>query len=140
MAGPAETNKTFFNRYGSGFSWIDPGLKYDIDLGLRIRTTQGGVTAVDDDNLTPFTFELSQNYPNPFNPATAISFSLPEACDVRLEIYNITGQKVATLIAGRRQAGHHTIEWDGSSFASGVYLYRLEAGNFAETKKMLLLK
>jgi len=80
------------------------------------------------------------NYPNPFNPTTQISLSLPEAADVRLEIYNITGQKVTTLVAGRLEAGQHTIEWNASDVASGIYLYRLTTPEYVETKKMLLLK
>ena len=140
MAGPAETNKTFFNRYGSGFSWTDPGSSYDIDLGLRIRTTPGLVTAVDDDNLTPFTFELSQNYPNPFNPTTEIRFDLPTASNVRLVVYNVLGQRVATLINGRREAGKHIAAWDATRHASGVYFYRLETPTNTNTRKMLLLK
>jgi len=88
----------------------------------------------------PVTYALSQNYPNPFNPTTQISLSLPEAADVRLEIYNITGQKVTTLVAGRLEAGQHTIEWNASDVASGIYLYRLTTPEYVETKKMLLLK
>jgi hypothetical protein len=89
----------------------------------------------------PAGFSMDQNYPNPFNPATEISFALPNAADVKLEIYNIMGQKVAILIDERREAGDHTISWDGSNVASGVYLYRLTAGeDFVETKKMILLK
>jgi len=83
---------------------------------------------------------LLGNVPNPFNPSTQISFSLSEAADVTLEIYNITGQKVATLTTGRLEAGHHSVAWDGSNAASGIYLYRLEAGDFVDTKKMVLLK
>ena len=88
----------------------------------------------------PEDYALEQNYPNPFNPTTAISFNLREAQDVKLEIYNITGQKVTTLVAGRLEAGRHTIEWNATDVASGVYLYRLETGEFTDTKKMLLLK
>jgi hypothetical protein len=83
---------------------------------------------------------LKGNYPNPFNPVTEINFSLPSACDVKLEIYNTMGQKVATIVDGFMEAGQHTVPWDAGSFSSGVYFYRLTAGNFVETKKMLLLK
>ncbi len=86
------------------------------------------------------TVTLLGNYPNPFNPITEISFSLPAASHVKLEIYNIMGQKVATLVDGTIEAGEHTIQWDGSEAASGVYMYRLEAGEFVDTKKMILLK
>jgi hypothetical protein len=88
----------------------------------------------------PDSYALDQNYPNPFNPVTAINFSIPAASHVKLEIYNIMGQKVATLVDRQMEAGRHTIQWDGSSAASGVYLYRLEAGYFVDTKKMTLLK
>ncbi len=83
---------------------------------------------------------LNANYPNPFNPVTEISFDLKVATDVTLDIYNITGQKVTTLIRGQLEAGNHTVTWDGSDVASGVYLYRLEAGNHVESRKMVLLK
>ncbi len=88
----------------------------------------------------PDSYALYQNYPNPFNPVTAISFSTPAASHVKLEVFNITGQKVVTLVDRQMEAGRHTIQWDGSHVASGVYLYRLEAGNFVDTKKMTLLK
>lgn len=89
----------------------------------------------------PGSYQLEQNYPNPFNPSTQISFSLPESHgDVRLEVFDVTGRLVATLKAGPVEAGDHTIEWDGSRAASGVYFYRLTAGEFRETRKMVLVK
>ena len=88
----------------------------------------------------PREFSLGQNYPNPFNPTTEINFALPTACDVTLEIYNITGQRVTTLVDSYLEAGQHSVLWDASSNASGVYFYRLTAGEFTETKKMMLLK
>jgi hypothetical protein len=81
-----------------------------------------------------------QNYPNPFNPTTEISFSLPNASDVKLEVYNIMGQKVAVVVDEYLQAGEHTALWDAGSFSSGVYFYRFEAGEFVESRKMVLLK
>ena len=99
----------------------------------------------EDQGALPSAFSLNQNYPNPFNPVTTISFSLPEATDVTLDVFNIMGQKVATLVNGPMEAGEHQIQWDGKvegsgSVATGVYFYRLQAGEFVETKKMLLLK
>ncbi len=91
-------------------------------------------------SLVPSGFQLDQNYPNPFNPTTVISFTLPEATHVKLEIYNVMGQLVSTVVDGYREAGSHTAIWSGSDAASGIYLYRLEAGEFVETKKMVLLK
>jgi hypothetical protein len=90
--------------------------------------------------MIPEDFALSQNYPNPFNPATAISFSLPKASDVRIEIYNVLGQCVEVLADGTYNAGHHTVRWDASGRSSGVYFYRLVTEGFVQTKKMLLLK
>ena len=80
------------------------------------------------------------NYPNPFNPTTHISFSLHEAGDVRLDIYNVMGQTVATPVDEYLTSGFHEVEWSASSVASGVYFYRLTAGGISETKRMLLLK
>lgn len=83
---------------------------------------------------------LGLNYPNPFNPTTEISFSLPTASHARLEIFNVMGQKVATLVDGRLEAGEHIIQWNGSNASSGVYFYRLQTDDFVGAKKMMLLK
>lgn len=91
-------------------------------------------------SMTPNAFSLNQNYPNPFNPTTEISFSLPAASMVTLEVYNIAGQKIATLVNGHFGAGDHTVSWDASNNSSGIYLYRLTTDGYIATKKMLLLK
>ncbi|UCD63990.1 MAG: PKD domain-containing protein [Candidatus Zixiibacteriota bacterium] len=88
----------------------------------------------------PDTYGLAQNHPNPFNPKTTISFGLPEPGHVSLEVYNIRGRKVTTLANGVYPAGYHHVEWDASAQPSGIYLYRLTTGNYAETRKMLLVK
>jgi hypothetical protein len=93
----------------------------------------------------PNEFALAQNYPNPFNPSTTISFSLPAPGQVSLEVFNVLGQKVRTLVDGDMTAGVHTVEWDGKNSAgagvsSGVYFYRIAADNFSDTKKMMMLK
>jgi photosystem II stability/assembly factor-like uncharacterized protein len=88
----------------------------------------------------PAMFGLRQNYPNPFNPTTAISFQLPVASHVTLVVCDLLGRKVAVLVNGKRDAGVHEVMFDGSNFASGVYLYRLQAGDFVQSKKLLLLR
>ncbi|MCH8567044.1 MAG: M12 family metallo-peptidase [Balneolales bacterium] len=88
----------------------------------------------------PQTVELRQNYPNPFNPTTNITFGLPEAADVRLDVFNVAGQRVATVVTGSMNSGYHTVTFDASRLASGVYLYRLEAGGQVRTEKMTLIK
>ncbi len=88
----------------------------------------------------PKSFSLSQNYPNPFNPVTEIRYALPRDCQVRLEVYDILGQKIATLVDGRQEAGYRSVRWDASGFASGIYFYRLQADDFIQTKKMILLR
>jgi hypothetical protein len=99
------------------------------------------VDDIEKDKLAvPKSFALHQNYPNPFNPVTMINYQLPVINDVELSVYNLLGQKVATLVNERQQAGYHNVEWDASGFASGVYYYRLEAGEFQDVKKMILLR
>lgn len=91
-------------------------------------------------NEIPAAYALSQNYPNPFNPTTTISYQLSTANFVRLKVYDVLGREVATLVNGPQQAGHYDVEFTGDGLASGVYFYRLEAGNFVDQKKMLMLK
>ncbi len=88
----------------------------------------------------PSGFSISQNYPNPFNPTTTISYGLPQKCEVELTVFNTIGQRVATLVRGQQEAGFHEVKFDGSALASGVYFYRMHAGKFVQTKKLLLLK
>ena len=88
----------------------------------------------------PTSYTLSQNYPNPFNPATTISYTLPEAVQVRLTVFNTVGQQVATVVNNMQQPGVYSVTLEGSRWASGIYFYRLEAGSFTELRKMVLLK
>jgi len=93
----------------------------------------------------PYTWSLAQNYPNPFNPSTTIEFSLERASRVRLQVFNILGRVVVNLHEGMLAAGPHAIVWDGrdesgESVSTGIYLYRLEAADYTQSKKMMLLK
>ncbi len=99
-----------------------------------------GPTAVGPGQAGPMAFALSQNYPNPFNPATKIAYSLPHQMKATLRVFNILGQEVATLVNEVQNAGQHTVSFDASHLASGVYLYRLQAGEFTSTYKMILMK
>jgi len=102
-----------------------------------------GPVGTDDPGEQPLAFELHQNYPNPFNPETTISFTLPEQEQVRLEVYDITGRRVATLADGPMPAGHHSVRFDAgnhTSMSSGVYLYRIRAGDRTDVRKMTLIK
>jgi len=91
-------------------------------------------------NNKPDKFELSQNYPNPFNPTTTISFSVPEASNVRLKVYDMLGREVLTLVDGMKNTGSYEVSFDASNLTSGLYVYTLSTGNFTATKKMMLLK
>jgi hypothetical protein len=88
----------------------------------------------------PSSFTLSQNFPNPFNPSTTIQYALPKSSEVTLIVYNILGQHVATLVNETQGAGYHEAKFDGTALASGVYFYRIQAGSFVQTKKLLLLR
>ncbi|KAA3631349.1 MAG: T9SS C-terminal target domain-containing protein [Calditrichaeota bacterium] len=126
--------------YGIATASIDgPGIyaafTTDVNTGVVISNT----------NVLPTTYTLSQNYPNPFNPETKVEFALPSKSDVKLVIHNVLGQTVKTLVDSELPAGNHAVYWDGSDesghkVASGVYLYRFKAGEYSETKKMVLLR
>ncbi len=88
----------------------------------------------------PAEYSLSQNFPNPFNPSTVIRYGLPQQSHVALDVYNVIGQKIATLVDDNQAAGYHEVHFSGSGLPSGVYFYRLTAGGFVRTLKMILTK
>ena len=98
------------------------------------------IEATENSGEIPGSYSLSPNFPNPFNPSTTIRFTIPELSNVKLTIYDIAGREVMTLLNKEIQAGSYDIKWDASNFASGIYFYRINAGAFNETKRMLLLK
>lgn len=95
---------------------------------------------IDDDMDLPDDFALFHNYPNPFNAKTTIRYDLPRESDVKIEIFNILGAKIATLVEESKPAGSHTVTWDTKEAPSGVYLYKIQAGEYAESKRCVLLK
>ncbi len=113
------------------FAALNDGTVVPFGTTTGIQSTSGEV---------PRRYELTQNYPNPFNPSTEISFSIPAAGQTTLKVYNTIGQEVATLVNGQLQAGSYRVTLNATNLASGVYLYRLQAGTFSSVRKMVLLK
>ena len=95
---------------------------------------------ISDDAPIASSYELGQNYPNPFNPTTHIRFNIPETAGAKLTVFNIMGEAVANLVDGVVSAGGHTVSWNAANMPTGVYFYRLESGNFSQTRKLLLVK
>lgn len=108
-------------------------------LNLNPMSKRGGEVA-QDVKTTPQKFALEQNYPNPFNPSTTIRYSIPEAQRVRLSVYNTLGQEVQTLVNETQDAGTYSIRFNASNLASGMYIYRIQAGSFIDSKKLILIK
>jgi hypothetical protein len=110
--------------------------------GVILHTTDGGLTFVESSTTgeVPVTYALKQNYPNPFNPATTISLSIPSKSFVSLKIFDALGKEVAILISEELSTGVYSQQWNAAGFSSGVYFYRLQAGSFTETKKLVLLR
>lgn len=100
----------------------------------------GEITAVEEKNPQAMSYKLLQNYPNPFNPSTTISFSIPERESVTLDVYNLLGQKVSSILNREMEGGSYNINFDASKLSAGIYFYTLKAGSFTSTKKMMLLK
>jgi enterochelin esterase family protein len=123
--------------YHEGHSWGN--WRAHIDNAL-LMFFPGSATSLKAHFDFPKKFELYQNYPNPFNPTTTIKFSLPVFGEVTLTIYNTLGEEVTILFSAPLPSGSHSVKWDASDLASGVYLYKLEAGEYVETRKMVLIK
>jgi hypothetical protein len=129
-----DKNLTSGQKYSYRLKYVDvDGTSHDFGKVITVEVA------------VPIEYAISQNYPNPFNPSTVIKYALPEASHVTLKIYNMLGQEVATLVNSDVDKGFHSITWNsrtsnGSYAASGVYIYRIVAGSFVQTKKMNLLK
>ena len=111
--------------------------------GTIIKTTNGGVSFVEEhlkEVITPAKFLLSQNYPNPFNPSTRICYSIPSQSKVTIKVFDVIGNEITILVNEEKQAGSYEVEWNPGDFPSGVYFYQLKAGEYINTKKMILLK
>lgn len=144
--GAGELVEVTFRRIGNG-EVVGPGFQLTegvvVDLSGQTRSVEPSV--LDRIVQGPTDYELGQNVPNPFNPETTISYQLPAAGHVRMTVYTSLGQEVRTLIDDIQEVGDYTVRWDGRDsvgrqVASGVYFYRMRAGDFADTKRMLLLK
>lgn len=118
------------NTLGAGW-WVDD---------IKFTNYCMGLVGVGSNPTLPKTFALEQNYPNPFNPVTSIKYQLPRAEFVTIKLFDVLGREVATLVNERKDAGFFQLEFDASNYASGLYFYKIEAGDFVETKKMMLVK
>jgi hypothetical protein len=131
------------------FTDSDPGLgsvayrlkQYDLDGTFRYSDaiTLDIATGVAE-GTSPTQFSLAQSFPNPFNPTTVIRYGLPRGSMVRMEVFNVLGERVATLVNGYEEAGYHEVTFNAAGLASGSYFYRISAGDFAATKTLLLVK
>ena len=132
-----EPDKSGVIALANGFTWkglskiVNALFDYAVTIPTEIKKCDENVLEV---------FALRQNYPNPFNPSTTIEFALPKSAFVTLKVHNLLGEEVATLISGKREAGLHQLNWDARGLVSGVYLYRLEAGNYVQSRKLILMR
>jgi hypothetical protein len=123
------------NVYVTGSSSIPLGSIYTTVKYVQIPSSTG-----DGNTHIPVSFKLRQNYPNPFNPATTIRYDLPTAEYVTLRVYDILGREVATLVNKRQTAGSYSIRFDANQLSSGLYFYKITAGSFNKTRKMVVMK
>ncbi len=128
------TDSEFPGHFNLNFKIMSEGWAYWTD------STNIIITGIREGAAQPLTYRLEQNYPNPFNPATEISYQLSAFSQVTLKVYDVLGREVATLVNEQKQAGKYEVEFNAASLPSGVYYYRITAGNFTDVKKMLLLK
>jgi hypothetical protein len=125
---------------GQGFVGTLRGANSIIESGFLADTLLRFWNSISEGGEIPSEYVLRQNYPNPFNPSTTIKFELPRTSQVNLAVYDILGRQVSVLVNEKRDAGVHEVRFDGSNLASGVYFYRIQAGDFVQTRKLLLLR
>ncbi len=126
------------NAYGN-FTLMEGVNETMVGTNRHFALIMPGVTSVTDSKVIA-SYELGQNYPNPFNPATTISFDLPRSSSVRLTVFDVMGREVAVLVDNTLSAGTHSVSFNATNLASGTYIYRLSAGEFVQTRKMVVVK
>ena len=132
----SEIDKVF-----KGVHFIDENIGWVVgDSGTVLYTTNGGVTFIDNEPTQPSEFILEQNYPNPFNPSTKISWQSPIGSHQTIKVFDVLGNEIATLVEEYKPAGKYEVEFNAESLASGIYFYQLKAGEFLQTRKMILIK
>lgn len=107
---------------------------------IHVDTSDTPLGITKEGNIMPAVYKLEQNYPNPFNPSTRIDYSVPKSTFVKLAVYDVLGREIEELVNGYITAGEYSVVLDASKLSSGLYFYKLEAGNFTKTRKMVLLK
>jgi hypothetical protein len=152
-------NAASYTQFALPITYIDPASPNRCILSFQILNPVGGINVtlgsemyLDDlelsmdmvsdveDESQPLAFQLEQNYPNPFNPSTKINYSIPQQGNVTLKVYDVLGNEVATLINEEKSAGNYEVNFNDSGLSSGVYLYKIQAGSFIESKKMILIR
>lgn len=130
----------------NNYNFTDEVVNYEGTLEYRLRQIDFDGTVSYSETISvevtsiPSEFNLAQNYPNPFNPTTNITFAIPENGNVKLSVYNMLGEEIAVLLNGYREAGNYEVTFNANELNSGIYLYKIEAGNFVNIKKMILVK
>ena len=147
----ADTNNVTLRQAYFNYQMIDEGSeqgmhnpKFSVDVLIRSKQVITGIIPTTNTEI-PGKFELSQNYPNPFNPFTRFEFSIPKQSNVLIKIFDISGREVRTLVNEKMDAGKYTADWNsldnqGANVSSGVYFYTIIAGNYTESRKMMLIK
>ncbi|MBD3168440.1 MAG: T9SS type A sorting domain-containing protein [candidate division Zixibacteria bacterium] len=138
--GPNETSTTYMSSSGGDGTWYDLGAGQSDDACIRLRTSTTLDVGTEEFAQVPDDLLILQNYPNPFNARTNIEYGVTDDCHVDLRVYNLLGREVATLVDGFKHAGYHKAVWNSGEVPSGVYFYRLTAGENTQTRKMIVLK
>ncbi len=136
----SNSNNNIVSTVGEAFIGKSSNTVNQNQIGFWYAYQQSTITDVENEETIPTVFKLEQNYPNPFNPSTLIKFAVPEKSNVLIKVYDILGSEVATLVNEEMDAGWYENNFNAAGLSSGVYLFRMEAGNFISTKKMIYLR
>jgi len=136
-----QTSGTTNSLYGVSFTDSENGTAVGMQ-GTILRTTNGGVSFVEEEEIDeiPTGYKLSNNFPDPFNSSTKIRYSVPQSSQLQIKVFDLLGNEIETLVNEEKPIGTYEITWTAENVTSGIYYYRLRAGSFLETKKMVLLK